>query len=119
MEKITVQVGSIVTGNSGQTNDNRRDVEFAGEKLASRTEYGFNNHGGITDSRGVTETLYRTADGRLIVHIKDWSHWQNEPNIYALREITEAALQPGGEFDDLGAEAGYGRALTIDEALSK
>lgn len=43
METITVQVGSIITGNSGQTNDNRREVQFVGEQrlvaLARRAEY--------------------------------------------------------------------------------
>jgi hypothetical protein len=117
METITVHVGSIVTGNSGQTNDTRREVEFVGEELASRTEYGEGKGGGITDTRGVTETLYKSEDGRLIVHIKDWSRWQGEPNIYSLHAITEADLQPGGRYELLGAEAGYGRPLNLDEAL--
>ncbi len=118
MKKITVQVGSIVVGNSGQTNDTRRDVQFVGEELASHTEYG-THHGNITDTRGVTEKLYRTADGRLLVHSRDWSQWRGEPNVYTLREITEADLQPNGRYEALGREAGYGRPLTIDEALSK
>lgn len=118
MEKITVQIGEIVSGGSGQTNDTRRDVEFVGEELASRTEYGTGSNGvSISDTRGVTETLYRTEDGRLIVHIKDWSHWQGEPNTYTLHETTKEALEPGGAYDLLGAEAGFGRALTLDEAL--
>lgn len=119
MDKITVQVGSVVAGSSGQVNDNRRDVVFTGEELGSRTEYGLSDKGGITDTRGVTETLYRTDDGRLIVHVKDWSHWQGEPSTYSLVEISEADLQPGGRFEDLGAEAGFGRPLTLDEALSE
>lgn len=117
MEKITVQIGTVIAGGPGQVNDTRRDVEFVGEKLASRTEYGEGNRGGITDSRGVTETLYRTEDGRLIVHVKDWSHWQGEPSIYSLHEVTEADLQPHGKYELLGAKAGFGRPLTLDEAL--
>jgi hypothetical protein len=119
METITLHVGSIVTGNSGQTNDDRREVQFTGEELASRTEYGMGNRGGITDTRGVTETLYRAEDGRLIVHVKDWSRWQSEPTVYSLHEVTEADLQPGGRFELLGVEAGYGRPLTLDEVLKK
>lgn len=117
METITVQIGSVVAGGSGQTNDNRRDVQFTGEKLGSRTEYGLSDKGSITDSRGVTETLYRTDDGRLIVHVGDWSHWRGEPSVYTMHRVTEADLQPGGKFQDLGAEAGFGRALTLDEAI--
>lgn len=119
MDTITLYVGSIVSGSSGQTNDNRREVQFTGEELASRTEYGAGRQGGITDTRGVTETLYRADDGRLIVHVKDWSRWQGEPNYYSLHELTEADLQPGGRFELLGAEAGFGRPLTLDEATKK
>lgn len=117
--KITVQVGSIVSGSSGQTNDNRRDVEFVGELLAERTEYGTGHEGvTITDSRGRTETLYRTEDGRLVVHIKDWSRWQGEPTTYSLRQVTQDDLGPTGDFAELGAEAGMGRPMTLDEALA-
>ena len=120
METITVYVGSIVTSNSGQTNDNRKEVQFTGEELASRTEYGYSDRsGGLTDTRGVTETLYRAEGGRLIVHVKDWSRWQGEPNIETLHDVTEADLQPNGRFDALGANAGFGRPLTLDEATQK
>jgi hypothetical protein len=119
MEKQTVYIGTVVIGNGGQTNDSRRAVEFVGEMLGRRTEYGYGRHGNITDTRGVTETLYRTEDGRLIVHVDDWSRWRGEPSVETLHEVTEADLQPGGRFEDLGAEAGYGRALTLDEAVSR
>lgn len=117
METITVHIGSIVSGNSGQTNDNRKEVQFTGEKLASRTEYGAGKGGGLTDTRGVTETLYKTEGGRLIVHVKDWSRWQGEPNVETLHDVKESDLQPNGRFEDLGNEAGYGRPLTLDEAI--
>lgn len=120
MEKITVQIGSIVSGSSGQTNDNRRDVVFVGEQLAERTEYGTGRDGvSITDTRGRTETLYRTDDGRLVVHIKDWSRWQGEPSTYSLRQVTEDDLGPTGDLAELGAEAGMGRPMTLDEALGE
>jgi len=117
MDKVTVYVGSVVAGNSGQVNDDRKEVAFVGEKLAERTEYGEGRGGGITDTRGLTETLYRTDDDRLVVHVEDWSKWQEEPNRYALVEVEKADLQPGGEYAALGAEAGFGRPLTLDEAL--
>jgi hypothetical protein len=118
METVRVEVGTVVSGNSGQTNDNRREVEFEGEELAQRTEYGEGRGGGITDTRGVCQTLYKTAEGRLVVHVKDWSHWQGEPTTLTLHEVSEADLQPGGRFEDLGAQAGFGRPLTLDEGLS-
>lgn len=119
MDKITLNVGSIVVGSSGQTNDTRRPVEFTGEKLGSWTEYGAGRDGCITDTRGKTQTLYKTDDGRLIVHVDDWSRWQGEPSTETLHEVTDVVdLQPGGRFEQLGYEAGYGRALTLDEAIA-
>lgn len=119
METITVYVGSVQAGSSGQVNDNRRPVQFEGEELARLTTYGAGRKGGITDTKGVTETLYKAADGRLIVHVEDWSHWQGEPTTEHLHQITEADLQVGGRFEELGREAGYGRPLTLDEALAE
>jgi hypothetical protein len=116
MGKITVKVGSI-TGFSSFTQELTREVEFVSEELASRTVYGLSDKGYLTDTRGVTETLYKTEDGRLVVHVKDWSNWQGEPNVYSLVEVTEADLNVNGRFEDLGREAGYGRPLTLDEAL--
>jgi len=116
-EKIRVFVGSIVCGSGGQTNDTRRPVTFEGEKLAELTTYGL-GAGGITDTRGVTETLYRASDGRLIVHVDDWSRWQGEPSVETLHQVTEDDLNVGGKFEELGREAGLGRDLTLDEALS-
>lgn len=118
MDKITVQIGSIVSGGAGQTNDNRRDVEFVGEELATRTEYGVGERGGITDTRGVTETLYRADDGRLLIHAEDWSRWKGEPDTESLQEVTEADLSATGIYAALGAKAGLGRPLTLDEALN-
>jgi len=120
MESITLQIGSIIGGSSGQVNDNRRTVKFEGEQLASVTQYGYNERtAGITDTRGVTETLYKTSDDRLIVHVDDWSRWQGEPNTEQIHEIEEADLRAGGRFEQLGFESGYQDALTLDQALDR
>jgi hypothetical protein len=116
MEKVTVQVGSLAVLSNGARQDSRRPVEFVGEQLATRTEYGSGDHG-LTDTRGVTETLYKAEDGRFIVYVEDWSRWQGEPNHYSLREASAEDLGPGGRYEDLGREAGMGRPLTLDEAL--
>ena len=120
METITVLVGNVVALSNGQQQDHTREVVFTGEKLGEHAEYGYSDRTGrLTDTRGVTQTLYRAADGRLIVHIEDWSRWQGEPTSYQLREVAETDLQPGGEFELLGAECGFGRPLTLDEGLSR
>jgi hypothetical protein len=118
METIKIFVGSVVAGSSGQQNDTRRLVQFEGEQLGQYTEYGEGRDGGITDTRGVTQTLYKTTDGRLLVHVDNWSRWQGEPSIEALHQVEEKDLEIGGRFEALGIEAGYARPLTVDEALS-
>jgi len=119
VDKITVRIGTLAVSNGGREQDLTRVVEFIGEQLAIRTEAGVGRGSEITDTRGVTETLYRAEDGRLVVYVEDWSHWQNEPNTYTLHVVTEADLQPGGRFERLGYESDYGRALTLDEALQE
>lgn len=114
METIKVFVGSTKTLSGGQFVDNTRPVEFVGEELGA-----FHTLTGDNDTRGVKETLFRAEDGRLIVHVREWTKWQGEPDIHSLHEVTEKDLQPNGRFEFLGAACGFGRPLTLDEALSE
>lgn len=114
MDTVTLNVGTVRRNRSGHVTDSCRPVEFVGELVASRTV-----HTGNDDTRGVSESLYKTDDGRLVVYVEDWSRWQGEPSVYSLREVAEADLQPGGRYEMLGYEAGYGRPLTLDEALNE
>ena len=118
METVKLNIGTIQSLSSGGVQDLTRVVEFEAEKLAKYSEFG-DQDGRPTDTRGTRETLYRTADGRLIVHVEDWSHWAGEPTTYSLHEATEADLGPNGKFESLGLEAGMGRPLTLEEALEK
>jgi len=111
-ERVQVLVGRMVAVN-GFWQDFTQQVEFEARKLAE-----FHRYLGTDDTRGVSEVLYQTPDGRLIVHVKDWSSVQGEPTYYKLVEITQDDLQPGGRFEFLGREAGIARPLTLDEALS-
>lgn len=119
MEKITLHIGQIVVMSNGAQQDSRRAVQFEGEKLGEYGEFGLGRDGKPTDTRGTIETLYRVSDGRLVVHTDEWSNWQGEPNTEWLTQVTEADLQPGGDFEDLGAACGFGRPLTLDEAVSR
>ena len=119
VDTIKVYIGSIQTGNGGLTRDTTKTVEFSGEAIASYNEPGTGRDGGVTDTRGVKQTLYRTADGRLVAHVEDWSHWQGEPTCYSLYAVEPSDLQPGGRFETLGDVAGYGRPLSLDEALAQ
>ena len=121
MAEITVYVGSLVVLSNGAQQDTRKKVVFEGEELGTYREYSADprNPERLSDTRGMTQTLYRAADGRLVVHTEEWSRWQGEPNTEWLTEVTEADLQPGGDFEDLGAACGLGRPLTLDEVLSQ
>jgi len=119
MAEIKLTVGIIAVAYNGAHIDTRQEVQFEGEKLGEYREAGTGRDGGPTDTRGTVETLYRADDFRLIVHTYEWSHWQGEPDVETLCEVTEADLQPGGRFEFLGAECGFGRPLTLEEALGK
>lgn len=118
MGTIEVRVGTYVVGSGGIVQDDTRLVRFEGEELAKRTRYHYDNGQQLSNTRGVTETLYRTGDGRLVVHVEEWSRWQGEPDYYTLVGVTEEDLGINGHFEALGREAGFGRPLTLDEALT-
>jgi len=84
--------------------DQTRRVKFEGEELGSRTEF---DHDEYLGTCGTMETLYRTVDDRLLVYVKEWSWLASEPQFYRLVEVTEADLQPGGQYEVLGATCGY------------
>ncbi len=117
MEPITVTVGEVVGLDGGLVEDDRREVAFVGEKIGVWLRYG-EHKGRPTDTRGVTQTLYRAEDGRLVVHLSKWSRWQGEPTTETLTAVTEADLSVGGSYEALGRECGFGRPLTLDEALT-
>ena len=114
MEQITILTGSIVTGNSGQTLDTTREVCFDGELVGTYKEPGMHK-GSPTDTRGTVQTLYRTEDGRLIVHVERWSNWQGEPNTYTVHQVDLADLERDHPF--LADVCGFGQPLTLDQAL--
>ena len=119
MDKQTVTIGTVETLSSGRTQDDRRTVEFIGDEVGHLTTYGYDaKRGPLTDTRGTTEPLHRTEHGMPVVHVKDWSQWQGEPNIESLHEITEADFEPGARYEALGAACGFGRPLTLVEALT-
>jgi len=111
MEQITLDVGIYGTTQSGGYWENMRTVEFKGEYVASYTDS--DDRG----NRGITETLYRTADARLVVYRKDWSRWQGENTRTSLIETCDAELDIDGPFEMVGRKAGMTRTLSLDEAL--
>jgi hypothetical protein len=119
MEKIAIRIGTIENGRGGIIQSNVRVVEFVGVEVARRRVYGYNyDLGQITDSRGVRETLYRAEDGRYIVHVCEWEEEPSGPTVFWMECVSEEDLALWGRFEALGREAGLGRSLTLDEALS-
>ncbi len=118
MEEIKLYIGSIQSLSNGAQQDTRREVVFQGEEVGTYREYGLGRNGGLTDTRGTTETLYKTADGSLVAHVEEWSRWQGEPNTETLYRVTEKDLEPGGRFYDLACACDLGRPLTLEEALA-
>ncbi|MBC7237044.1 MAG: hypothetical protein H5T69_14485 [Chloroflexi bacterium] len=112
MEKQRLVIGSRTILRSGHVQDNLRPVEFEGELLASHTDFSGD------DTRGITESLYRTLDGRLVVYVEDWSRWQGEPTIYRLVAVEDDDFEPGGRFELLGRQAGLVGPLSLDQALN-
>jgi hypothetical protein len=91
-----LQIGSIRTI-GGRKHNLTRTVQFEGEEVATRTAY-INQE----RTRWVTETLYYATDGRLIVHVENWSQQEEQGTIYSVLEITGVELQKGGRFEELG-----------------
>ena len=102
---IRLWVGTEVSFPDGRRREDLRPVTFTGQRLAEV-------------QRGSTETLYRTADGRLVVYIHQWSPWGGEPDIRRLVAVTEEDLGPTGRYRFLGREARLHPDLTVDEAIS-
>ncbi len=119
MATVTVEIGEVwVVG--GREQDNTLRVEFEGKRICARIEYGTKKASGVVDDmRGVTRILFKTADSGLIVHTLAWSKRQGEPSVSRLEGVCLATLQPGGRYELLGTDAGYGRPLTLLEALER
>lgn len=108
MADIEVYIGYV-----SETEDNTRVVKFSGEVLGQLTASGHNN------SRGRDYALYKTGDEpeKLVLHTRIWSHWRGEGNSYTLEEVTRSDLDPMGKYWQIGKHAGFGRPLSLDEAL--
>ncbi len=120
MQKIRLTVGRQQTTSSGAEDYRTRSAEFVAERVGEYRELGTGRDGRPTDTRGTIQVLYRAEDGRLVVHIQEWSKWQGEPTIFSLVQAGPADFEPGGRFYDLGVESGVeqSRPLTLDEALA-
>jgi len=112
MEEITVRIGRFM----GATGNTWRQVSFEGEKLGEviTYTYGEDRQGELVGTRGVTQTLYRKSDGRLVVHVSRWVRWRGEPHTETLLEVTLPDLQPGGKFAKLGGICGFASVALCD-----
>lgn len=116
METVNLDIGSTTTHSGGFYSEYLRTVEFQAEHLGSHSEPEIASGGG-SPNRGSRFNLYRTDDDQLVVYVANWTYWQGESQTYRLYVITEADLRVGGEYEHLGHACGFGRPLTLDEAI--
>ena len=72
-------------------------VEFDAERIGGLWE----EH----NSRGTETAFYRSSDGRVIVHRRRWSRWENEPEIsevFVFPTLTEAEERFWWELENAG-----------------
>ena len=112
----SVVIGSSTHSSGGHVHQRLRDVEFRAELLGSYSEPELCSG---SPNRGTVYTLYCTAAEALVVHVTCWTHWQGETETFRLYSVTISDLQIGGEFEDLGNACGYGRPLTLAEAIEQ
>jgi hypothetical protein len=103
METLTLLVGNSKITETGFEEGEIRPVTFVGEELATSTF-----HTGPDGTGTVTETLYRTETGRLVVQIEDLS--KPGEKHYSLHPVTPEDMERGGKFAALG-EGGWFWAL--------
>jgi hypothetical protein len=97
----------------GGFHDARRPVELDGREIAAVSECDSDGH------RGTEQKLIRLADGRWVVYVAQWSHYQGETSRHRLIEVSAADLDLGGRVERLGQVAGLARPLSLDEALEQ
>lgn len=118
MDTIRVEV-DLVAVLSTERRGTRRAVDFIGEQVGKpHCEVGRDPQDimRLTGTRGELQTLYRTAEGVLLVHVLKWSQWTGDALTATLYRLTDDAhLQPGGRFEGLGRAVGLGRALTLNQ----
>ena len=74
LKEIRLQVGTV-SGRMGESDD-LSEVKFTGRELANYTEYHGETSSG--DDRGTDYILYQTKKDKYLLHINNWSRWQNE-----------------------------------------
>ena len=101
MERMTISVGR--SSGSQFEDDELREVSFIGRVLASKRV--FDEPG--QDTRGTTRTIYQTAKGQFVLHVEEWSRWQNESSYrwYKVYESLEALEKETAEYSDGDAYA--------------
>lgn len=112
MQKYTMKVGSYYADRSGRPHDDYQEVAFEADKVGEAAYLT-----GSDDTRGVDQVLFKTPDGKLLVYEYYWTKWQGETSSRGLLEVEEGDLGPNGQYWRLGKGAGYGRPLTLEEAL--
>ena len=118
MSILRIYVGEFESSESG-TRDERDIVSFEGDELADLRHEDpskFYNPGG--SYMDMTKTLYKAADGRLVVHSEIAGEIGGTVRSSSwIEQVTVEDLRPGGRLEDLGQQLRPKRTLTLDQAL--
>lgn len=116
MEIQKIVVGSSTQSSGGHLHQRLRDVHFRAELLGSYSKPELCTG---SPNRRTVSSLYSTAEGALVVHVRSWTNWQGETETFRLYSASIRALQVAGDFEDLGNACGYGPPLTLEEAIDQ
>lgn len=92
MEQVRLLIGNMYAF---------RQVEFVGEVLAENSRAYATQQGRFE----VEETLYRSDDGGLLIHVEKLPSSEKLYEFSTLRKVQEEDLTEGGEFAELGRKA--------------
>jgi hypothetical protein len=112
MKTVKLLVGSEGSTSWGKFVENTREVEFKADLLGEVELPVYDR------DRGIKQELYRTSGKQLIVYTYEWTNWQGETSWRSIAEVSNEHLGPNGRYEALGLACGFGRPLTLDEALN-
>jgi hypothetical protein len=111
MERIRVWEGIRHTSR-GYDDSSYVWVEFTGALLGSWTELVDE----VRETRGVTYSIYTTAEDTIILHVHRWSRWSNESEygtVVEYESLDAAARHYRRELENAGLI--QRRVMTLDE----
>ena len=102
------------------TRDGDRDLEFAGVELGAGS-FGTGGTSGFARdwTRGTNVTIYRTAGGRYVVGVKQWSAWEGEGDVHRAAVCETPADVLAWLIEDAGGQLGHASKEALEAAAAE